>query len=217
MTRIRKTSTRNACEQGVPVPTSRRGRGITAGRTCNWAAAVVALGLALTGCSGSANVAPKPPAAPQGSDPVAWAGTFCGGLSEVIGGVSAMAKAQPTPQGQKDGLLEFSDIAQRAFASTAQKLQQLGSPRITNGQQVQDTAVSFFSNAAQTVGVQRTKLAGLDANDPDFVNKASHLAGPDLGGASAQMQQLTSNKELAPGFRAAPQCQQLSSATAGHR
>jgi hypothetical protein len=121
-----------------------------------------------------------------------------------------MAKAQPTPQGQKDGLLEFSDIAQRAFASTAQKLQQLGSPRITNGQQVQDTAVSFFSNAAQTVG-------GLDANDPDFVNKASHLAGPDLGGASAQMQQLTSNKELAPGFRAAPQCQQLSSATAGHR
>jgi hypothetical protein len=71
--------------------------------------------------------------------------------------------------------------------------------------------------SSQTVGVQRTKLAALDANDPDFVNKASHLAGPDLGGASAQMQQLTSNKELAPGFRAAPQCQQLSSATAGHR
>lgn len=178
---------------------------------------MLVLGLALTGCGGSADVAPKPPAAPPGSDPVAWAGAFCGGLGEVIGGVSAMIKAQPSPQGQKDGLLEFSDIAQRAFANTAQKLQQLGPPRITDGKQVQDTAVGFFSNASQTVGVQRTKLAGLDANDPDFVNKASHLAGPDLGGASAQMQQLTSNKELAPAFRTAPQCQQLSSATAGHR
>ncbi|MGA9309439.1 MAG: hypothetical protein WBV74_03605 [Pseudonocardiaceae bacterium] len=197
--------------------TSRRGRGVTARRTCKSAAAAVALGLALTACGGSANVAPKPPAAPQGSDPAAWAGAFCGGLGDVIGGVSAMAKAQPTPQGQKDGLLEFSDIAQRAFASTAQKLQQLGPPRITDGKQVQDTAVTFFSNASQTVGVQRTKLAGLDANDPDFVNKASHLAGPDLGAASTQMQQLTSNKELAPAFRTAPQCQQLSSATAGHR
>lgn len=198
------------------MPTSRCGRGVTARRAGNWAVAVLALALALTGCGGSANVAPKPPAAPPGSDPVAWAGTFCGGLGEVIGGVSAIAKAQPTPQGQKDGLLEFSDIAQRAFASTAQNLQKLGPPRISNGKQVQDTAVSFFSNASQTVGAQRTKLAGLDANDPDFVNKASHLAGPDLGAASTQMQQLTSNKELAPGFRTAPQCQQLSAA-AGHR
>ncbi len=198
------------------MPTSRRGRGVAAGRAGNWAVAVTALGLALTGCGGSANVAPKPPAAPPSSDPVAWAGTFCGGLGEVISGVSAIAKAQPTPQGQKDGLLEFSDIAQRAFANTAQKLQQLGPPRITDGKQVQDTAVGFFNNASQTVGAQRTKLAELDANDPDFVNKASHLAGPDLGAASTQMHELTSNKELAPGFRTAPQCQQLS-ATAGHR
>ncbi|MGH3784613.1 MAG: hypothetical protein ACRDRO_29360 [Pseudonocardiaceae bacterium] len=198
------------------MPTSRWGRGVTAGRAGNCAVAVMALGLALTGCGGSTNVAPKPPAAPPGSDPVAWAGTFCGGLGEVIGGVSAIAKAQPTPQGQKDGLLEFSDIAQRAFANTAQKLQQLGPPRITDGKQVQDTAVGFFNNASQTVGAQRTKLAELDANDPDFVNKASHLAGPDLGAASTQMHELTSNKELAPGFRTAPQCQQLS-ATAGHR
>jgi hypothetical protein len=142
-------------------------------------------------------------------------GTFCGGLGDVVAGVSAVSKAQPTPQGQKDGLLEFSDIAQRAFANTAQKLTQLGPPRVTDGKRVQDTAVGFFTTAAGTVGAQRTQLTALDAKDPNFLQKASHLAGPDLGAASTQMQGLTSNKELAPAFGAAPECQRLS-AGAGH-
>lgn len=147
---------------------------------------------------------------------MAWVGSFCGGLGDVIAGVSVIAKAKPTPQGQKDGLLEFTDTAQRAFANTAQKLAQLGPPRITDGKQVQDTAVGFFTTAAGTVGGQRAKLAALDANDPDFVQKASHLAGPDLSAASVQMQGLTSNKELIPAFRAAPECQRLT-ATGGTR
>lgn len=166
--------------------------------------------LALAGCgSGSGNAKP---AAPQGSDPVAWTGAFCGGLGEVISGVSAIAKADTSPQGQKDGLLEFSDIAQRAFTNTAQKLEKLGPPRVNDGKQVQATAVGFFTSAAGTVGEQRAKLAALDAKDPEFVTKASHLAGPDLSGASAQMQGLTSNPQLAPAFRSAPECKQLAAA-----
>lgn len=180
---------------------------------------LLSLGLALAGCSSGsgASDAPSPPGVPQkGSDPVAWTGAFCGGLSDVIGGVSAIAKSQATPQGQKDGLLEFSDIAQRAFANTAQKLEQLGPPRINDGQRLQDTAVGFFRTAAVTVSDQRAKLAALDAADPEFVQKASTLAGPDLSGASAQMQGLTSNQELAPAFRAAPECQRLT-ADAGRK
>ncbi len=180
---------------------------------------LLSLGLALAGCGSdsSSSDAPAPPGVPQkGSDPVAWTGAFCGGLSDVIGGVSAIAKSQATPQGQKDGLLEFSDIAQRAFANTAQKLEQLGPPRITDGTRLQDTAVGFFRTAAGTVGDQRAKLAALDAADPEFVQKASTLAGPDLSGASAQMQGLTSNQELAPAFRAAPECQRLT-ADAGRK
>ncbi len=173
---------------------------------------LLSLGLALAGCGSAADVKPKP-AAPQGADPVAWVGSFCGGLGDVISGVSAIAKSQPTPQGQKDGLLEFSDIAQRAFSNTAQNLTKLGPPRVTDGKRLQDTAVGFFTTAAGTVGGQRAKLATLDANDPDFVQKASHLAGPDLGAASTQMQELTSNQQLAPAFRAAPQCQKLSAPT----
>ena len=182
---------------------------------------LLSLGLALAGCgsdSGSGSSDAKlPPGIPQkGSDPVAWTGAFCGGLSDVIGGVSAIAKSQATPQGQKDGLLEFSDIAQRAFANTAQKLEQLGPPRINDGKRFQDTAVGFFRTAAGTVSDQRAKLAALDAADPEFVQKASTLAGPDLSGASAQMQGLTSNQELAPAFRAAPECQRLT-ADAGRK
>lgn len=194
----------------MPSPRCRAGAGL---------GVLLSLGLALAGCgsdSGS-NDAKPPPSVPQkGSDPVAWTGAFCGGLSDVISGVSAIAKSQATPQGQKDGLLEFSDIAQRAFANTAQKLEQLGPPRITDGKRLQDTAVGFFRTAAGTVSDQRAKLAALDAKDPEFVQKASNLAGPDLSGASAQMQGLTSNQELAPAFRAAPECQRLT-ADAGRK
>jgi hypothetical protein len=196
--------------KGVLVPSSRRPVGVVA---------LLALGLAMGGCA-SADVtskAPTPkPAAPKGSDPVAWTGAFCGGLGGVIAAVSAIAKSPQTPQGQKDGLLEFADTAQQAFANTAHKLTQLGPPAINDGKRVQDTAVGFFTTAAGTVGDQRAKLAGLDAKDPNFMQKANHLAGPDLGAATnTQVQELTSNTELAPAYSAAPECRQLG-ATAGH-
>lgn len=188
------------------MPSSRRLVGVVA---------LLALGLALGGC-GSVAVTPKPAAAPKGSDPVAWTGAFCGGLGDVIAAVSAIAKSPQTPQGQKDGLLGFADAAQQAFANAAHKLTQLGPPAINDGKRVQDTAVGFFTTAAGTVGDQRAKVAALDAKDPNFEQKANHLAGPDLGAAAnTQVQGLTSNKELAPAFGAAPECRQLG-ATAGH-
>jgi hypothetical protein len=190
------------------VPSLRCRAGVAAG-----VAASVLLTPVLAGCGSGSGAAKSPPAAAaQGSDPVAWTGAFCGGLGDVISGVSAIAKSDTTPQGQKNGLLEFSDIAQRAFTNTAQKLEKLGPPRVADGKHVQETAVRFFTTAAGTVGDQRAKLAELDAQDPDFVNKASHLAGPDLSGASAQMQGLTSNPQLAPAFRTAPECKQLATA-----
>ncbi|MGH3751947.1 MAG: hypothetical protein ACRDRP_04485 [Pseudonocardiaceae bacterium] len=167
----------------------------------------MALVVALAGC-GSGEVTPPAPQV-TGSDPVAWVGAFCGGLDKVLAGVALLAKSQPTPQGQKDGLLEFSDSAQRAFATTAQQLGQVGQPRITDGKRVHDAAVDFFTKTAGTIGEQRAKLAGLDANAPDFLEKAGQLQGPDLGAATTQVQELTSNAELAPAFGTAPECQRL--------
>lgn len=183
-------------------------------RRCLGAVAALIAGVLLAGC-GSGGQDTKPAAAAAGADAKVWTGTLCSGISEVIGGLAAFAKTPDSPQGRKDGLLAFSENAQRAFASTARKLQQLGPPRVSDGKRIQDTAVNVFTTAAGTVGEQRAKLAALDANDPDFVQKATHLPGPDLGdlgAVSAQMQQLTANKELAPAFEAAPECQRLGAA-----
>src|SRR5262249_21917464 len=109
----------------------------------------------------------------------------------------------------------FADIVQKAFTTTAQRLEQLGPPKITDGQKAQDAAVGYFHTTAGTVTQQRAKLAALDANDPEFAKNAANLAGPDLGSASAQMQGLTANKELAPAFSNAPECKHLSDAANG--
>jgi hypothetical protein len=141
-------------------------------------------------------------------------GVFCQGLGQVIDAGAAAAKPPSTPQGEKDALLALADSTQQAFTTTAQKLTQLGAPGITDGKQAQDSAVGFFTTAANAVADRRTKLATLNPNDPNFEQKkAEQLAGPDLG---SQVQGLFSNNELATAFGKTPQCQQLV-ATAGHR
>jgi hypothetical protein len=175
---------------------------------------LLALGLALGGC-GAVDVKPKPLVIPQGADPVAWVSSFCGGLSNVIAGASAIPKSPPNPQAQKDGLLTFADTTQKAFANAAQQLTQLGPPRITDGKRVQDTTVGFFTTAAATVGSQRAKIAALDAKDPAFAQKANDVADSGLGTAGTQIQGLTSNTDLAPAFSASAECRRLG-AGAGH-
>jgi hypothetical protein len=176
---------------------------------------LLALGLALGGC-GSADVKPKPIVIPQGADPVAWVSSFCGGLSSVIAGAAAIPKSPPSPQAQKDGLLTFADATQKAFATTAQELTQLGPPRINDGKQVQDTTVGFFTTAAATVGSQRAKIAALDAKDPNFAQKANDLVAPGLGTAGTQIQGLTSNQDLAPAFGTSQECRRLGAGAASH-
>lgn len=187
---------------------------------------ILALVLALTGCgsgddtssgpgksdksSADPQPAPAGPAGPAGAaDPVAWVSAFCGGLGEVITGASALGTAQTTPQGQKEALLAFADSSQRAMDGTAGKLAQVGPPKINDGKRIHDDVVTFFKTSAETVAGQRAKLAQLDPNDPEFVSKLSKVAGPDLGAAAAQVQQLGDNQELVPAFRASPQCKQL--------
>lgn len=169
---------------------------------------LLALAAALAGC-GSANVTAKP-AAPHGANPVAWVGVFCAGFADVVAAQNQAAKTLPTSQGHKDGLLKLADTTQQAFTNTAHKLTQLGPPAITNGTQAQNILLNFFTTAAAAVNDRRAKLVTLDANDPNFAQKAAQLPGPDLGAAATQMQGVATNKELAPAFGTAPECQRLS-------
>ena len=172
--------------------------------------ALLVLSLTLGGC-GSTNVRAKPSTtpAPQGANPVAWVGVLCSGLGEVIAGAEAMTTEPSTPQGQKDGLLKLADTTQQAFTNTANKLTQLGPPAIANGNQSQNEATSFFTTTAAAVGDQRTKIAALNTNDPNFAQKAGQLS--TLGGnaTATQLQKLTTNNELIPAFGKAPECQRL--------
>jgi hypothetical protein len=183
--------------------TSRRRVGVAVG---------LGLVVALAGCGSGADTVK--PAAPTGADPVAWMGVFCEGLGEVVSAAATAANSPSTPQGEKDALLTQADATRAAFAAAAQKLAQLGPPGVTGGKQAQDSAVSIFTTAANTVADRRTKLAALDPKSPDFEQqKTTELTGPELG---SQVQKVMSNNELTPAFGEAPQCQQLSN-TAGHQ
>ena len=173
-------------------------------------ATAIAVGVALAGCSSTASTAKTAAPHGQGANPVAWVGEYCSGLAEVVTAQAEAAKMPATPQGHKDGLIMVADAAQQAFTNVAHHLTQLGPPAITNGTRVQDTMVGFFTTAAATVGDRRARLTALDANDPNFAQKADQqLSGPDLSAATTQMQGLSNNHDLASAFNTAPQCQRL--------
>lgn len=170
-------------------------------RSCRrWSAPVVllTLGMALSGCGSSSQ-----------SDPAAWVGTFCGGIGDVLRSASSLHGQSQDPEAQKASMLKFADSAAASMNSTADKLGELGPPKIPDGQKVHDTAVNFFSSSAKSIGNQRAELAKLDAAAPDFREKMGQLARPDLQEAGQQASALITNPNLAPAFRSSPQCQQL--------
>ena len=169
--------------------------------------ALLVFGLALGGCGSAESSAPS---VPQGANLVAWVDTFCTGLGDVVAEQAAVMKTQPpTTQGQKDALLKLADSTQQSFASTANKLTQLGPPAIPHGKQTQDSAVGFFTTSASTVSDQRAKLEALDTNDPHFAQKASQLASPNGDTTANRLQGVTSSPEVMAAFGKAPKCQRL--------
>jgi len=170
--------------------------------------ASIALGLTIGGCGSTS---------PQGANPVSWVGTFCSGLGTLIVGQNQLAKTPPVdPQGAKDAMLKQVDIAQQAFTNIAHELTQLGPPAITNGKQIQNSTVGFFTNAASIVVDRRAKLAALDTNDPNFVQKSNRLFSSNLAANLKPVQGMISNRELAPAFSKAPECRRLAT-TAVHQ
>lgn len=173
------------------------------------AGVLLVLGVGLSGC-GSGDTGQ--PAGQAESDPKTWVGAFCNGIGEVAAGTSILQDQQPTPQAQKDMLLRFIDHTQQSMSAAAGRLRQLGPPAIASGRQVQDAAVSFFANGAQTVTGPRAQLSALDPNAPDFYDKMNAVPAPDLQSVGTQAQALLSNRDLEPYRLASPECKRTGAA-----
>ncbi|MGH3980404.1 MAG: hypothetical protein ACRDRZ_15590 [Pseudonocardiaceae bacterium] len=171
------------------------------------------LGLAAAGCgSGGESQGPEEgrPASQGPSDPVRWAGTFCGGLNEVITSAAGVAQLPAEPAARKDALLAFTDSARQSMDATAGKLERLGAPGVPDGPQTQQVVLGFFSRASDATAAQRERLAALDPRAADFDQQlATVVSSSTVGQLTGQVTQVTAKPELAPAFRNAPECQQL--------
>ncbi len=180
------------------------------------AVAALALGLTAAGCGAQEPSTRDAHTVADGqvaAEPVQWAGTFCGGLGEVLRSAEAMDTAPSDPQAQKNSLLDFADSLQESLDSTAAELDRLGAPDVTGGAQTQQIVLDFFAAASETTATQRERLEALDPQAPDFEQRLGEIVS---SGASSEltdrMAEVTGNPELAPAFRDAPECQQMATA-----
>jgi hypothetical protein len=180
------------------------------------AVAALALGLTVASCGSpdDSTAAAQPVAEGQtAAEPVRWAGTFCGGLGEVIRSAEAMGDAPSDPQDRKDSLLDFADSLQQSLDSTAAKLGRLGAPDVPGGAQTQRIVLDFFTAASEATATQREQLVALNPEASDFEQRLGEIvssgAVSELGG---RMAEVTGKPELAPAYRDAPECQQMAAA-----
>lgn len=146
------------------------------------------------------------------ADPVVWAGTFCGGLNQVISSAQVTPRTAD-PAGQQEAMLRMAESVQESLDTAADQLAELGPPAIPEGARTQEVVLEFFTSAAQATGDQRDRLADLDPAAPDFAQQLSTLGQPgSLRELSEQVQQVTSEPDLASAFREASQCRAIGGA-----
>ncbi len=161
----------------------------------------LALGPALASCGEDAS-----------ADPVVWAGTFCGGLNQVISS-SQVTPRTADPAGQQEAMLRMAESVQESLDTAADQLDELGPPAIPEGERTQEVVLEFFTSAAQTTGDQRERLADLDPAAPDFEQRLATLGQPgSMRELSEQVRQVTSDPDLAPAFSEASQCRAMGGA-----
>ncbi|MQA14388.1 MAG: hypothetical protein GEV09_09495 [Pseudonocardiaceae bacterium] len=181
------------------------------------AVAAFALALAAAGC-GSQSEDPSADAEPVAAgkpvaEPVQWAGTFCGGLGEVVRSAQAIGAPPSDPQAHKAALLDVADSLQQSLDATASKLSQLGAPDVPDGARTQQIVLDFFGAASDATAAQREQLAALDPQGSDFDERLGAIVSDGAAGElDSRMAEVTSKPELAPAFRSAPECRQMAGA-----
>ncbi|HWO67236.1 MAG TPA: hypothetical protein VNO31_45120, partial [Umezawaea sp.] len=153
-------------------------------------------------------------AAAKNSDPVAWTGTFCEGVSPTMEALVEVLKVafQPTPDpaAQKDALMKFATTSGESMTSTAKKLSELGPPS-KETQALHDELVKFFTDNGKTLAKTKEDLAKLDPAAPDFTDQVGKLGdGADQTALQTQIKKLSEDPALKDAFAKAPQCVEMS-------
>jgi hypothetical protein len=178
--------------------------------------------LAVTGCSSipaastsTGSPAPNSAAAQATkSDPVAWSGTFCEGVTPTLEGLVEVLKSafQETPDlvAQKAAMLNYATKAGSAMTETAKKLETLGAPT-AQAETLHKELIRFFSENGTTLTKVKTDLATIDPAAPDFLEQVGKLGeGADQGKLQEQIKKLTDDPTLKEAFTKAPQCVDMS-------
>ncbi|WNV89661.1 hypothetical protein [Umezawaea sp. Da 62-37] len=143
--------------------------------------------LVVTGCSSTpaattatGSSAPTSAAATATkSDPVAWSGAFCEGVTPTLEGLVEVLKSafQETPDqvAQKAAMLNYATKAGSAMTDTAKKLETLGAPT-AQAEELHKELIKFFSENGTTLTKVKTDLATIDPAAPDFLTRSASLA-----------------------------------------
>ncbi|MCS7478291.1 hypothetical protein ACFFQW_10480 [Umezawaea endophytica] len=166
-----------------------------------------------TTTTGSATSA-SPAASAKNSDPIAWTGAFCEGVSPTLEGLVEVLKvafqAVPDPAAQKDALMKFATTSGDSMTATAKKLGELGPPS-AEAKALHDELVKFFTDNGKTLAKTKEDLAKLDPAAPDFTDQVGKLGdGADQTALQAQIKKLSEDPALKDAFTKAPQCVEMS-------
>jgi hypothetical protein len=150
----------------------------------------------------------------KNSDPVAWTGTFCSGVSPTMEALVEVLKvafqAQPDPAAQKDALMRFATTSGDSMTTTSKKLGELGPPS-KEAQALHDELVKFFADNGKTLAKTKEELAKLDPAAPDFTEQVGKLGdGADQTALQAQIKKLSEDPALKDAFAKAPECVEMS-------
>ncbi len=170
-----------------------------------------------TATSGSSTGSSAPAAAK--SDPVAWTGAFCEGITPTMEGLVEVLKLAfqeaPDPVAQKEALMKYATTAGEGMTDTAKKLEKLGPPS-KEAEALHVELVKFFNENGSTLAKTKDQLAALDPAAPDFMEQVGKLGeGADQATLQTQIKKLSEDPALKDAFAKAPQCVEMSTKMKG--
>ncbi|MBC9225536.1 hypothetical protein GL325_04285 [Aeromicrobium sp. 636] len=180
-------------------------------RTTRATLALAALGLALSGCTGSSGEDPKPQATPQEK----WAQSLCEALEPTTAAVSPPATdGAATPAESKKEIVKFLRTLRDRLDSQAQVLDEAGAPPEVDAA-AYEKAKKSVADGSQTLQGVIKRLKKADPKNADQMQATLLQVGESLAESSSYQGPLAelsaSNAELKKAFESDKTCSSIMS------